>query len=228
MATRRHSFVAIANIASGLIIPITISQTNLGLIPNWINFNFIYILSFLSILSGLFLLDSRFYKYGIFFTLPAFLWSFIAIDWIQTSGDLLSFVNYFMLWVLIISRMYNKIYGRDFIIGLHRWVGLTIIVLSIAVALGNEQVGAISHFINRTNINHEYYGVFLGIFGLILMTKNIRISRTVLALSLPMIVQDIYIILYLVFIGETKAVIPFLILKVILIGKISEENYDVW
>jgi hypothetical protein len=228
MATQRnYPLVAFAVIFSALLIPLTKNTGVLNYIPDIITDRHLSIFTFLSILCGLFLLDKKFSKYGIIFATPILIMALITAFVIYANKYLLVFSNYFTLWLAVVVYMYWRTYKKDLWIKPHQWLGIEILLSSAFIVLGNKQIGAINHIINFISIDHVWWGMFIGIFGIVLIAKgNIRLTKIVLLLSFPLIVQYFYIALYLLFIGSSKSFIPLIILRIIYIGKISEEYYD--
>lgn len=217
---------AVAIILSGILIPTSLSTGIIGLLPEWVSDDMIIAISFWSILSGLFLLDKRFEKFAILFTLPVVATAIFYIQAWHIIDYYLAFINYATLWLLMFVHIYLSQTGKHFILKPHQWIGICIIASSIAISLGNNQIGAVNSFINWSGIHHEYWGLFIGIPGMYLVIRQeIKLIRTVLNLSFVLIIQYIYIGLHVLLFSESKEILPYIFLSIYMIGKIAESFY---
>lgn len=228
MATRQnYPLVAFAVIFSGLLIPLTKDTGILNYIPEFVTDYHLSLFTFISIVCGLFLLDRKYNRYILLFATPLLFWALTGAIVIYENGYMLAFSNYFWLWMAIVVYAYRNNYKKDLWLKPHQWMGLEILTASAFIILGNQNIGAINELINTTAIDHIWWAMFIGIFGILLLTKtNIRLAKTVLILSFPLIIQYVYVALYLLLIGESKAAIPLLLLRLYYIGKASEDYYD--
>ena len=143
MASKRFSLVAIATIFSGLLIPLTLNNGILSLLPEWILDYHLYVLSTLSVFCGLMLWENKFPKLAIVFTFPLLMWTLFSINIIYINGYLIAFGNYFTLWLMVVVYMYRIVYNKDLWIKTHQWIGIQIMILSGLIVFGNPSVGAL-------------------------------------------------------------------------------------
>lgn len=217
MATR-YPLVAFAVIFSGFLISLSYTGDQ--------NTNLISLMVFISILSGLFLLDYDYSKYALVFTSPLLIWVFVSIEALIQTRYIFPISVYLLLWLLIYIYIYRKIYKKTPIMKSHQWFGVATLAMSALIILGNREVGPINDFILWSGIDHTIWGMVFGLPGFVLVSKhNIRLTRTVLILTLPLIVYLFYTSFYLFFITQFWEIIPFLLMNIYYIGRLSEGEY---
>ena len=229
MATKPHfRFVAIALVFSGLI---TQSSTAgiITFLPDFVTNQALILFGFISILCGALIYDQLYNRIALLLITPILIWGLIAINVIYVNRYIFPFSNYFGLWILLYVRIYMRVYGKNLFFKPHVWIGITILISAASIAFGNPEIGVMNSLLKKLDINRYFYSLIIMIPGFILtMFWNIRITWKILILCVAMIVQDFYVVLYLLFLSSSKALIPLVLLKLFIIGKLVQENYDAW